>query len=108
MGFFNFLKTPEQVKSVKTAEFKTIIADKNVQLIDVRTAEEYEQGTIDNALLIDIFEGDFEEKIDKLDKTCPVAVFCLSGARSLQAAKVMADKGFTLIYNLQGGIITWK
>ncbi len=108
MGFFNFFKTPEEIKSLNAADFKTAIADKNVQLIDVRTAQEFQQGTIGNAKLIDIYSRDFEQQIEKLDKTRPVAVFCHSGARSLHAAKVLANKGFSEIYNLRGGIVTWR
>ena len=108
MGFFNFFKTPEQIKSLKAADFKTAIADKDVQLIDVRTAQEFNQGTIGNATLIDVYSRDFEQEVEKLDKTRPVAVFCHSGARSLHAAKVLAHKGFSVIYDLQGGIVTWR
>lgn len=108
MGFFNFFKTPEQIKSLRAEDFKAAIADESVQLIDVRTPEEYRQGTIGKATLIDVYSSDFEQKIDKLDKTRPVAVFCYSGARSLHAAKILVSKGFSVIYNLQGGIITWR
>ncbi|OJV36245.1 MAG: hypothetical protein BGO33_05095 [Bacteroidia bacterium 43-41] len=76
--------------------------------IDVRTAQEYAQGTINKAKLIDVSSADFEQKIEKLDKTCPVAVFCHSGARSMYAAKVLAKKGFSTVYNLKGGIVFWR
>lgn len=108
MGFLNFFKTPEQIKLLKASDFKEVIADNNVQLIDVRTPEEYNEGTIGNATLMDIYASDFENKIDTLDKTRPVAVFCHSGPRSTQAARMLAQKGFTLIYNLQGGIMFWR
>lgn len=108
MGFFDFFKTPDQVKSLNTADFKAAISDKNVQLVDVRTPDEYKHGTIANAILIDVYSNDFEEKFDNLDKNRPVAVFCHSGARSVHAAKILAKKGFSLIYNLQGGIVTWR
>lgn len=108
MGFFDLFKTPEQIKSLNATDFKAAIADKTVQLIDVRTAQEYAQGTIKKAKLIDVSSGDFAQKIEKLDKTNPVAVFCHSGARSMYAAKIMAKKGFSTVYNLKGGIMFWR
>lgn len=92
---------------LKASAFKQVITNKNVQLIDVRTPEEYRQGTIGNAQLINLYSPDFIQHIEKLDKTRPVAVFCHSGARSLHAAQILAEKGFPEIYNLEGGIISW-
>lgn len=109
MSIFSFLKSnTSQIKSVNATDFKTAIADKNVQLIDVRTAEEYAQGTIEKAKLIDVSGANFAQKTEKLDKTRPVAVFCHSGARSMYAARILAQQGFTTIYNLKGGIICWR
>ncbi|WP_436417478.1 rhodanese-like domain-containing protein [Petrimonas sulfuriphila] len=109
MAVFSFLKNHKsQIQSLNPADFKTIIAGKDVQLIDVRTAQEYAQGTINRARLMDVSSMDFEQEIEKLDKSCPVAVFCHSGARSMYAAKVLVKKGFPAIYNLRGGIVFWK
>ena len=109
MSIFSFLKSnTDQIRSLNPSDFKAAIADKNVQLIDVRTAQEYAQGTINKAKLIDVSSANFEQKIEKLDKTCPVAVFCHSGARSMYAAKVLAKKGFSTVYNLKGGIVFWR
>lgn len=108
MSFFSLFKSNNQIQSINPADFKVAIADKNVQLIDVRTAEEYAQGTIEKAKLIDVSSRDFESKIEKLDKTRPVAVFCHSGARSMYAAKTLIQKGFPVVYNLKGGIMFWQ
>lgn len=109
MNIFSFFKPSEQVKSLKAVEFKTVVADKNAQLVDVRTSEEYRGGTIGNAMLIDVSSPDFAVlATKKLDKSRPVAVFCRSGMRSAQAARMLVQMGFEEIYNLKGGIITWK
>ena len=109
MAVFSFFKKHKnQIQSLKPADFKTIIAGRDVQLIDVRTAQEYAQGTINKARLMDVSSVNFEQEIEKLDKSCPVAVFCHSGARSMYAAKVLAEKGFPAVYNLRGGIVFWK
>lgn len=98
----------QTVQSLSPAAFKAVIADKSVQLVDVRTAQEYAQGTIEHALLMDVSSVDFEHEIEKLDSSSPVAVFCHSGVRSLYAATVLAERGFPAIYNLTGGIINWQ
>lgn len=109
MSIFSFLKNKNNsIQSINAADFKAIIADKNVQLIDVRTPEEYAQGTIEKAKLIDVSANDFEKKIEKLDKNRPVAVFCHSGPRSRYAAKIFSKKGFSPIYNLKGGMMFWR
>lgn len=109
MSIFSFFKNvSNNIQSVNAVDFKTIIADKEVQLVDVRTAEEFAGGTIQHAQLADIYARDFKQKIEKLDKTRPVAVFCHSGARSYQAALLLAQKGFEKIYNLKGGMMMWR
>lgn len=97
------------IKSLNATDFKKIIDDSNVQLVDVRTPEEYKSGTIGKAMLIDAYSSDFEKNADiLLDTSRPVAVFCHSGTRSLHAAKILAQKGFPAIYNLKGGIMMWR
>lgn len=110
MGIFSFgNKKPDNVKSLNAADFKQVIGDKKVQLVDVRTAGEYKQGTIGKALNLDVFSPGFATNAEaKLDKGRPVAVFCHSGARSISAAKMLEKKGFPEIYNLKGGIMSWR
>ncbi len=79
-----------------------------VQLIDVRTPDEFSQGHLKGALNYNINSSEFESQLAKLDKTKPVLVYCLSGGRSSSAASVMADKGFVEVYNMQGGIMKWS
>lgn len=98
----------DKIKSLKPAEFRKLITENTIQLVDVRTLEEYKQHNIDGAQLIDIYDVNFENIIDtKLDASIPVAVYCHSGMRSMSAAKILAKKGFT-VYNLRGGILFWK
>jgi len=78
------------------------------QLVDVRTPEEYAKGHLKNSVNIDIRSGDFADKINKLDKSKPVLVYCLSGGRSSAAASKMQDMGFSEIYNMEGGIMKWE
>lgn len=81
--------------------------DEDGQLIDVRTTEEFGVSHIKDAQNICVTDADFEEKIKTLDKTKPVYVYCRSGGRSARAAKILEEKGFTKVYDLQGGITSW-
>jgi len=93
--------------SITVEEFEKKLSDGNAQLIDVRTPEEYNQGHLKGALNYNINSSEFENQLSKLDKNKPVLVYCLSGGRSGSAAEIMADKGFTEVYNMQGGIMKW-
>ena len=87
---------------------KTLQETSNPQLVDVRTLKEYAEGHLYGAILMDIREDTFKLLIQKLDKTRPVFVYCRSGKRSLDAAKILEKNKFTLVYNLEGGILSWK
>src|ERR1700739_3600658 len=58
---------------------KKLAETKNVQLVDVRTPEEYQEGHLKNALNYNINGDDFNNQLSKLDKTKPVMVYCLAG-----------------------------
>ncbi len=96
-------------RSIPVDEFeKKLSSVANVQLIDVRTPEEYAGGHLNNAVNIDIRSADFTEQLNKLDKTKPVLVYCLSGGRSSAAAGKMEEMGFSEVYNMEGGIMKWQ
>ncbi|MEY4876758.1 MAG: hypothetical protein RL708_1907 [Bacteroidota bacterium] len=77
-------------------------------LVDVRTPEEYIGGHLQNSININYNDVDFKNKIQKLDKSKPIFIYCLSGGRSSNAATDMGDMGFVEIYNMKGGIISWR
>lgn len=106
MGLYSQVKDAK-FKSVSEAEFAKIIADKSVQLIDVRTAEEYAEGHLEGSTNMDIKSADFDKKAATLKKDKTVAVYCKSGARSKVAAQKLAEKGYTVI-EMNGGITSWK
>ena len=76
-------------------------------LLDVRTDREFAIGRIPGAAQIDFYRDDFREELAKLDANAPVYVYCRSGNRSGQAAKMMKSMGFKTVYNLEGGIGAW-
>ncbi|MCS6823251.1 MAG: thioredoxin domain-containing protein [Cytophagaceae bacterium] len=77
-------------------------------IVDVRTPEEYAHGHIEGAVNINIYDSDFESRINSLDKTKPVLVYCKSGGRSNSAVKAFAQAGFNTIYDLRGGLMAWQ
>lgn len=83
-------------------------SDSTVQLIDVRTLEEFQSGHIHGAQNLNIQEADFVKKINQLDKNRPVMVYCAVGGRSASAANQCSKLGFPKVYDLKGGITAWK
>ncbi len=81
----------------------------DLQLLDVRTPEEVAGGIIASAQHINVHDTDFAEKASKaLDKNLPLVLYCKAGGRSAKAADLLAQQGFSKIYNLTGGIIAWE
>ena len=93
-------------KRVDVEEFKAFIADSAVQLVDVRTPEEYAEGFIPGSINIDVKKG-HEELATKLDPERPVALYCRSGRRSEQAGWVLEKAFFKNVVDLKGGYKAW-
>lgn len=101
--------TEGQIEMVSPLQvYEAVYGEGNMQLIDVRTEEEYEVSHLKNAQNICVTSGDFKEKVASLDKTKPVYVYCRSGKRSSKAAKILIEMGFTKVYDLQGGHQSWE
>lgn len=100
----------QDIKSVDADEFEKTISRDGVQLLDVRTEAEFNEGHIasDKVKNIDYRQPDFIEQADgERDKGRPVAVYCRSGRRSMDAARLLAKRGFEVI-NLKRGILEWQ
>lgn len=93
--------------SLSPKEFKAKLDAGNVTLLDVRSAAEFKTGHLASALNININGKDFLEQASKLDKSKPVLVYCLAGARSHKAALALKEKGYTVV-ELNGGIEAWQ
>ena len=109
----------QNFENMEVKEFAELIADsiachtqtfrsENVVILDVRKADEFAEGHIKGAVLIDQFQSDFVEQAKaKLPKDKIIAVYCRSGRRSANAAGILADVGYKCV-NLKGGILAWK
>lgn len=96
-----------EVHDLDAAAFNEKVKE-GVVLIDVRTPEEFADGSIGGALNMNFNDGSFEKSLESLDKTKEYALYCGAGGRSAKAAALMKSKGFTQVNNLAGGIQSWK
>ena len=94
--------------TISVDEFEKKLSEKDIQLIDVRTPEEFNQGHLKGALNYDINSNRFQSQISKLSKNKIVLVYCLSGGRSAAASELLVTQGFKEVYNMQGGIMKWN
>lgn len=100
--------TPESsVKQIPAKDFldSTRTIAKDIQIIDVRSPQEYAEGNFPGSINIDFNGADFKEKIATLDKKKPVYVYCLSGNRSKSAMDVFKEAGFEQIVGMEGGVL---
>lgn len=98
----------DSIISVSASEFDKEIKRDSVQLVDVRTPQEYAEGHIDGALNINVQSEDFQQTVkNELSKDSIILIYCRSGKRSLKAAGILTRLGYKVI-NLKGGIIEWK
>ncbi|MDN0072819.1 rhodanese-like domain-containing protein [Bacteroides caecigallinarum] len=100
-------KPKDKFTNLSADEFEKLIENDDVQRLDVRTVAEYSEGHIPGSININIFDDKFSAAADEiLDKSRPVAVYCKSGRRSRNAARLLVKKGYT-VYNLDKGILNW-
>lgn len=95
-------------KVVDVEKYEQAIKQKDVQLVDVRTPEEFKEGHIKGATNIDFFSDDFLTQFDAYDKNKPLYLYCRSGNRSAKASKKLSEAGFKNIVDLEGGYKAWK
>ena len=103
----NSEKTDSDYKKITAEEAKIKIdEDEDVIVVDVRTLEEYNEGHIENSVLIpnETISDIPPEQLPDLDSE--ILIYCRSGNRSQQAAEKLIDLGYTNVYDF-GGIIDW-
>jgi rhodanese-related sulfurtransferase len=97
-----------QVKHVDAQQAQKLIADKKVEVLDIRTPGEFKQGRIAGAKNIDFQAPDFEQRIEALDKSKSYLVHCASGGRSTHSLALFKKHDFQSVYHLDGGIKAWQ
>src|SRR6476659_11398515 len=95
------------VPAMSVQELKRKMKAREVfELIDVREAFEFEIARIDGAKLIPL--GEIGDRADELRRGPTIVVHCHSGQRSAQAVRLLQQRGFSNVYNLDGGIDAWS
>ncbi len=114
LGLFTILQSCQdnktsEIQMVSPVQvYEAVYGESALQLVDVRTTEEYAVSHLKNAQNICVTSTDFKEKVASLDKEKPVYVYCKKGGRSAKAAVILKEMGFTKVYDLQGGVTSWK
>lgn len=101
-------ETEDGYNKITSEEAKSIIdTEEDVIILDVRTKEEFDDGHIENALLLPNTE--IKDKVEELipDKDAKILVYCRSGNRSASATKDILELGYTDVSDF-GGIIDWE
>jgi rhodanese-related sulfurtransferase len=107
-SFSSCAQETKQHQLISQEEFAEILT-KEIQLLDVRTPQEYQQGYIEGAVLINFFDPDFVIKVStRFDKNKPLYIYCAVGGRSNKAARKLIAVGFDSVYDLKGGFTKWK
>ncbi len=96
------------LQNVSAQQFYQLVQKNQCIVLDVRTAQEYQQGHIPGARNIDFYSDSFRQVLNQLPRDTAYCVYCRSGRRSSLTAQQMARMGFHRIYNLQGGILQWQ
>ncbi|OUS11031.1 hypothetical protein A9Q93_12040 [Nonlabens dokdonensis] len=103
-----FTENAGVINVVSVEEADALMELNNVKVIDVRSELQYSDKHINKAINIEVENDDLNTVLDVMDKNEPLLVYCNKGGQSERCAKVLQEKGFKLIYNLDGGIAKWE
>lgn len=98
-----------QVPQISAEDLKKAIdAKKEISLLDVRTPQEYTKIRIKGSINLPV--DDLAGKVEKVmpDKDQTIYVYCLSGARSIQAVTEMIGLGYTNVFSVTSGLLSWR
>jgi len=94
--------------TVDAVKFSKAISAPDAQILDVRTAGEFQSGHIANALQANWLDSkEFKNRTQHLDKSKTIYIYCQSGGRSASAQNALIQAGFTVV-NLEGGMSNWR
>ena len=105
---FSFIACSNGQNVITTQQVSDLLDKGEIQLLDVRTPEEWGEGVIEGAKLKNFYDDDFGDYLETLDKKQPIIVTCKRGGRSAEATKMMLKAGFTEVYDLGAGMDGWN
>lgn len=96
------------IKNVSAHDAQSALKDKDIIILDIRTAGEFKASHIKGAINIDFYNPKFAENIKKLDRNQKYFVYCRSGNRTGQSMRLFTSLGFKKIVHLYRGINDWN
>lgn len=108
MGFLSVLFRKRGYTSISGSQLRKMINNSNILILDVRSSVEYRNGHIPNARNIPV--DMLSSKLSTLSsyRNSEIIVYCASGGRSTKACNILSKNGFNKIYNLSGGVSSYK
>ena len=109
MGFLSVLFRNIDYTNINGSQLQNILnSNRKILILDVRNSEEYRNGHIPNSVNIPV--DILSTKLSTLSsyRNNEIVVYCSVGIRSATASEVLARNGFNKIYNLDGGISSYK
>ncbi|RUT35855.1 rhodanese-like domain-containing protein [Paenibacillus zeisoli] len=95
------------VKGLRSLSAEQFISESNgSKVIDIREIHEYKRGHIKGAVNIPLSQ--LQQRMEEISKDYTVYLYCQSGMRSRQAAKILGRNGYANIAELKGGMMSWN
>lgn len=106
----NSEQTTSGIRVVSPADASSIQAEPpdGLVVLDVRTPEEFAEGHIEGATMIDFYSPDFRDRLAELDPDQPYLIYCRSGNRSGQTRAILEELEFGDVADVDGGIVAWQ
>ena len=95
------------IQDISKNDVLDLLEDKSINIIDLRTDEEFSKGSIKYSYNIDFHKREFIDNLDLLDKEKAYIIYCKSGNRSEKASLIMKSLGFKVIYHYKKGYQDW-
>lgn len=94
-------------ETISLPEFKTkLFSSEQVNIVDVREVEEYREGHVEGSVLIPL--DILPYRVNELEHDKELILVCRSGNRSMEACKILKERGFQRVFSLEGGLSSWK
>ena len=95
------------IQDISKNDVLDLLEDKSINIIDLRTDEEFSKGSIKYSYNIDFQKREFIDNLNLLNKEKPYIIYCKSGNRSEKAILIMKSLGFKVIYHYKKGYQDW-
>lgn len=96
-----------EVKTITGEELqKKLATNTSLQLLDVRTPDEFQEAHLPQARLVPV--DDLRGHLQELDPSRETVVYCRVGLRGYLASRILLQSGFTNVYNLTGGFLSYS